>query len=208
MKQTINIGIVILTLLSFNACQDSNSSKPYLKGAYIANGVNANSAEFKAKESALERENRVKMAEIQANSKIEIAKIESVKAQEVAKIDSDVKKDIAEKTAKTTLEVTKLDKQTKEHQSMINLYIAIGFLLALVIGIILWFRHKRQALEFQTKIEENRLKHELEIKEKELQEQRIQKVLDLAISGHLPQEMQKEVISSLTHSKAKEIESK
>ncbi len=208
MTKIINIGIAVLTLLTLSACQEGNSSKPYIKGGYIGTGVNPNSVAFKTKDNALERENKIKMAEIQANSKIEIAKIESVKAQEVAKIDSETKKDIAQKTATTTLEVTKLDTQTKKHQSMINLYIAIGFLLALLIGIVLWFRHKRQALELQTRLEERRLRHELEIKEKELQEQRIQKVLDLAISGHLPHEMQKEVINSLTYSKSKEIESK
>jgi len=208
MKKIISITVTILTLLTLSACQEGNSSKPYLKDGYIGNGVNTNSIAFKSKDNALERENRVKMAEIQANSKVEIAKIESIKAVEVAKIDSEAKKDIAQKTATSTLEVTKLDTQTKEHQSMITLYIAIGFLVALLIGIILWFRYKRQSLELKTKLEENRLRHELEIKDKELQEQRIQKVLDLAISGHLPQEMQKEVINSLTKPETKVLESR
>jgi len=207
MKKMISTSTAILTLLILSACQEGNNSKPYLKDGYISDGVNPNSVAFKSKDNALERENRVKMAEIQANSKIEIAKIESLKAVKVAKIDSEAKKDIAQKTAITTLEVTKLDTQTKEKQSILNLYIAIGFLLALLIGVILWFRHKRQELELKTKLDENRLRHELEIKEKELQEQRIQKVLDLAISGHLPQEMQKEVINSLTQPEVKRIES-
>jgi len=208
MKKSIILSIAIFTLMSLSGCQEGNNSKPYLKNGYIGAGVNPNSAAFKAKDNALERENKVKMAEIQANSKIEIAKIESLKAVKVAKIDNEAKKDIAEKTATLTLETTKLDTQTKEHQSMIALYIAVGFLVALLIAIILWFRYKRQSLELKTKLEENRLKHELEIKDKELQEQRIQKVLDLAISGQLPQEMQKEVINSLTKPETKVIESK
>jgi len=206
MKKIINISITILTLLTLSACQEGNSSKPYIKDGYIGKGVNPNSVAFKSKDNALERENRIKMAEIQANSEIEIAKIESLKAVKVAKIDSEAKKDIAQKTATTTLEVTKLDTQTKEKQSMLNLYIAIGLLVSLMIGILLWFRYKRQELELKTKLEENRLRHELEIKDKELQEQRIQKVLDLAISGQLPQEIQTEVINSLTHNEVKTIE--
>jgi len=55
---------------------------------------------------------------------LEIAKIESIKAVQVAKIDSEAKKDIAQKTAISTLEVTKLDTQTKEHQTMITLQIS------------------------------------------------------------------------------------
>jgi len=207
MKKIINISIVLVTFFALSACQESNGSKPYLKNGYIG-GTNPNSVAFKAKDNALERENKVKMAEIQANSKIEIAKIESTKAVAVAKIDSEAKKDIAQQTATTTLAVTKLDTQTKEQESMINLYIAIGFLIALLVAIILWFRHKSQTLEVKTKLEENRLKHELEIKDKELQEQRIQKVLELAISGQLPQEMQKEVINSLTQPEIKVIEAK
>ena len=208
MKKSINLSIVVLTLMLLSGCQESKNSKPYLKNGYIGAGVNPNSAAFKAKESTLDRENKIKMAEIEANSKIEIAKIESMKALNVAKIDSEAKKEIAQKTATVTLETTKLDTQTKEHQNMITLYIAVGFLVALLIAVILWFRYKRQALELQTKLEEQRLQQELEIKDKELQEQRIQKVLDLAISGQLPQEMQKEVINSLTKPETKVIESK
>jgi len=208
MKKSINLSIVVLTLMLLSGCQEGKNSKPYLKNGYIGAGVNPNSAAFKAKESTLDRENKIKMAEIEANSKIEIAKIESMKALNVAKIDSEAKKEIAQKTATVTLETTKLDTQTKEHQNMITLYIAVGFLVALLIAVILWFRYKRQALELQTKLEEQRLQQELEIKDKELQEQRIQKVLDLAISGQLPQEMQKEVINSLTKPETKVIESK
>ena len=206
MKKIINISVVIITIFTLSACNESKGSKPYLKDGYIG-GSNPNSVAFKAKDNALERETKVKMAEIQANSKIEIAKIESTKAVKVAQIDSAAKKDIAQQTATTTLEVTKLDTQTKEQQNMVNLYIAIGFLIALLIAIVLWFRHKQQALEVKTRLEENRLRHELEIKDKELHEQRIQKVLDLAISGQLPQEMQKEVINSLTQPAIKVIES-
>ena len=202
MKIVTNIILTTLTLLMLSACQGNSESKPYV----IGDGVNPNSVAFKAEDNALERKNKIKMAEIQANSKIEIAKIESIKAVEVAKINSKVKKDIAQQTASTTLEVTKLDKETKEQQSMINLYIAIGFLIALLVGIVLWFRHKHKALEVKANLEENRLRHELEIKNKELQEQRIQKVLELAISGQLPQDVQKEVISSLTQPKTKILE--
>ena len=199
--------MIITTLLALTACQETKNSKPRIMNSYIG-GTNPNSVAFKAKDNALERENRVKMAEIKANSQIAIAKIESTKAVSVAKIDNETKKDIATKTATTTLAVTKLDTKTKENQSMINLYIALGFLLALVVAIVLWFMHKKKTLELKAKLEENRLKHELEIKEKELQEQRVQKVLDLAISGQLSPEIQKDIIYSITQNSSKLIESK
>ena len=207
MNSFFKFTIAIVALLSLSACQETKNSKPHMMNGYIG-GTNPNSVAFKAKDNALERENKVKMAEIKANSQIEIAKIESKKAVFVAKIDNDTKKDIATKTATTTLAVTKLDTQTKEKQSMMYFYISLGFLIALIIGIVLWFLHKKKSLELQMKLEENRLKHELEIKEKELQEQRIQKVLDLAISGQFPQKMQEDVILSLTQNPSKLIESK
>ena len=199
--------MIITTLLALTACQETKNSKPHIMNSYIG-GTNPNSVAFKAKDNALERENRVKMAEIKANSQIALANIESTKAVSVAKIDNETKKDIATKTATTTLAVTKLDTKTKENQSMINLYIALGFLLALVVAIVLWFMHKKKTLELKAKLEENRLKHELEIKEKELQEQRVQKVLDLAISGQLSPEIQKDIIYSITQNSSKLIESK
>jgi len=171
-------------------------------------GVNPNSLAYVSQDKALERQNKIEMAKIAANSKIEVAKVESNKAVAIAKIDSATKKDVTEQTSKTTLEISKMDRQTKDKQSMINLYIAIGVIIALLLGMFLWYRHKKKSLEIKAKLEENRLKHELEIKEKELQEQRIQKVLDLAISGQLPQDLQKDFISALTKPNNKLIESK
>ena len=197
--------LILLTLLLFSACQKTNKSKPYIMNA---DGINPNSLVYVSKDKALDRQNKLEMAKIVAHSKIEVAKVESKKAVAIAKIDSGTKKDITKQTSKTTLEISKMDTKTKEKQSMISLYIAIGIIFVLIIGIYLWYKHKKKSLEVKAKLEENRLKHEMMIKEKELQEQRIQKVLDLAISGQLPQELQKDFISALTHKENHLIESK
>jgi len=198
--------ILLFTILLFlSACQETNKSRPYLMNQ---KGVNPNSLAYVSQDKALDRKNKIEMAQIAANSKIEVAKVESKKAVEIAKIDSTTQKDVTQQTTKTTLEISKMDTQTKDKQSMINLYIAIGVIIALVVGMFLWYRHKKTSLKVKEKLEENRLKHELAIKEKELQEQRIQKVLDLAISGQLPEELQKDFISALTQQNSKLIESK
>jgi uncharacterized protein YneF (UPF0154 family) len=171
-------------------------------------GVNPNSLAYVSQDKALDRKNKIEMAKISANSKIEVAKVESNKAVAIAKINSITQKDVTKQTSKTTLEISKMDTKTKEKLSIINLYIAIAVILSLLIGIVLWYKHKKKSLETKAKLEENRLKHEFAIKEKELQEQRIQKVLDLAISGKLPQELQKDFISALTQQNNKLIESK
>ena len=99
-----------------------------------------------------------------------------------------------------------MDKQAKEKQSDNNLYIAIGMIGVLLLGIFLWYQHKRKSLEVKANLEEHRLKHELELKERELKEQRIHKILELASSGKLDPEVQQEVLHSLTRPESKIIE--
>ena len=197
--------LLLMALLFLSACQETNRSRPYLMNQ---KGVNPNSLAYVSQDKALDRQNKIEMAKISANLKLEVAKLESKKAVEIAKIDSATKKDVTQQTAKTTLEISKMDTQTKDKHSMINLYIALGIIIALLLGIVLWYRHKKKSLEVKEKLEENRLKHELAIKEKELQEQRIQKVLDLAISGQLPQELRKDFLNALTQQDTKIIESR
>jgi uncharacterized protein YneF (UPF0154 family) len=194
-----------MALLFLSACQETNKSKPYLMNI---KGVNPNSLAYVTQDKALDRQNKIEMAKIAANSKIEVAKVESKKAVAIAKIDSTTQKDVTQQASKTTLAISKMDTQTKDKQSIINLYIAISVILTLLVGMFLWYRHKKKSLEIKERLEENRLRHELIIKEKELQEQRIQKVLDLAISGQLPQELQKDFISALTQDNSKLIGSK
>ena len=195
MKQIINTSLFLLLTLLLSACGENSHQKPYLMGNH--QGVNSNSIAFKAKDNALGRKNKIELAKIQADTKLAVAKIESKKAVSIAQIES-----------QTQQVVSQMDKQTKEKQSDNNLYIAIGFIAVLLLGIFLWYQHKRKSLEVKALLEEHRLQHELELKEKELKEQRLQKVLELAMSGQLDPEVQQEVLHSLTRPESKLIESK
>lgn len=197
MKQILKVTLFLVMIIILNACQDTKSSRPYLMNKKV--GVNPNSLAYETQDKALDRKNKIEMAQIVANSKLEVAKIESVKAVEIAKINSQTQKDVTKQTVSSNLEMSKIDSKTKDKESMITLYIAIGFLFSLTIGFILWYSHKKKTLEIKAKLEEKRLQYELTIREKELQETRIQKVLELAISGQLPPEMQKDFIHSLTY---------
>ena len=197
MKQMLKVTLFLVMIIILNACQDTKSSRPYLMNKKV--GVNPNSLAYETQDKALDRKNKIEMAQIAANSKLEVAKIESIKAVEIAKINSQTQKDVTKQTVSSNLEMSKIDSKTKDKESMITLYIALGFLLSLTIGFILWYSHKKKTLEIKAKLEEKRLQYELTIREKELQETRIQKVLELAISGQLPPEMQKDFIHSLTY---------
>ena len=209
MKETLKVTLLLVMIMILNACQDTRNSRPYLINK--KEGVNPNSLAYRVEDKVLDRKNKIEMAQIAANSKLEVAKIESVKAVQIAKINSQTQKELTEKTENSKIEISKIDSKTKDKKSMITLYIAIGFLLSLIIGFILWYRYKKRTLEIEAKLEEKRLQHQLLIKEKELQETRMQKVLDLAISGQLPPEIQQDVLQSLTYqgetSKSKVIES-
>ena len=209
MKEILKVTLLLVMIMILNACQDTRNSRPYLINK--KEGVNPNSLAYRVEDKVLDRKNKIEMAQIAANSKLEVAKIESVKAVQIAKINSQTQKEVTEKTENSKVEMSKIDGKTKDKKSMITLYIAIGFLLSLTIGFILWYRYKKKTLEIEAKLEEKRLQHQLVIKEKELQETRMQKVLDLAISGQLPPEIQQDVLQSLTYqgetSKSKVIES-
>ena len=209
MKYFFKLSILVVVITLFTACQGNNSTNNRSLITYgQKNGVNPNSLAYRSHDKVLDRQNKIDMAQIEANSKLEVAKIESKKAVEIAKIDSVTKKDVSKQEAQKSIEISKIDSLTRDKENMIKLYIAIGAIIVAFIGIFVWFHHKRKSLELQMKVEDNRLKHQLMIKEKELQEERIQKVLDLAISGKLPPELQKDFIASLTHQNSKLIESK
>lgn len=203
MKSFLKMGLFLSILMLFTACQENKNSKPYL-----INGQNPNSLAYKNQEKDLDRKNKVEIAQIAAKSKLEVAEVESKKAIEIATIESYAKKDIAKDTALASVEISKMDTQTKDKQSMITLYIAIGVIFTLLVMIFLWYRNKKKSLEMQIKLQQSRLEHEFAMKEKELQEQRIQKILDFAISGQLAPEVQKEIISSITNQDKKLLESK
>ena len=207
MKQFLKLNLILILVVLFSSCEENKNSRPYLMSEQKS-GVNPNSLAYQTQDKALDRKNRIEMAEIEAKSKVEVAKIESQKAVQIATIDSVTKKDVSKETAGATVEISKVDAQTKEKQSLINLYIAIGVIFAALIAMFLWYSSKKKSLEVKARLEENRLRHEFAMKEKELQEQRIQKVLELAISGQLPPEIQKDFIKSLTNQESKLIESK
>ena len=206
MNNILKVLTISLLLLSFTSCQENSNKKPYLMNA--KNGVNPNSLSFKTQDNALERKNKIQMAEIVAQTKKAVATIELKKAVAIAQINSDTTKNVVHENSQTTIAVTRLDTKTKEKQNMMNFYIAVGVIFFLLIAVFLWYNHKKKMLEMKAKLEENRLKHELEMKDKELREQRIHKVLDLAISGQLPKELQQDFLSSLTQTEGKVIESK
>ncbi len=165
------------------------------------NGYNPNSITAKAKQNALDRKNKIELAKIEAKTKIEVEKIKADKDLKVAKLQTQTQKELGLKTAQTQVELKKIDAKTKEESSYILLLIALIFGAILLFIFYLWYRHKKRVAEIEILLEKERLVHQKELKEREYQEQRLHKMIDLAAEGKLPPEIQKNLLLHLNDSK-------
>jgi len=210
----MKISFLIIFALLFIGCQNNNnkSSLPSNNTLAYKQGVNPNSLANKSQEKAFERHTQIEVSKINANAQIEVAKINSKKDVEVSKIETDVqkeiakediqvKKEIAKETAINSIEISKIEAQKSAHSEKMTLYMVIVLAVITLIGIILWYLQNRKKTLITAEHEKERLKQELLIKERELEEQKIIKIMDLAIHGQLPQNLQKDLIDSITHPK-------
>ncbi len=210
----MKIFVPFLALILFVGCQNNNNTRtlPAHSQLDYKQGVNPNSLASKAQDRAFERQTEIEISKINAKTQLEVAKINSQKELEVSKIETGaqkeiakedirVKKEIAIKQVDNSIEISKIQAQAKAHEEKINLYIALVFAFIVLIGIILWYLQRRKNIIIQAEHESARLKQELLVKERELQEQKVLKIMDMAIHGQLPQNLQKDLIDSITHPK-------
>ncbi len=209
--------LLFITLVLFSGCQNNNNraSLPTQNPLSYRKGVNPNSLANKSQEKAFDRHTQIEVSKINAQAQIEVAKINSQKDVEVSKIettvkkeiakeDLQIKKEIAKETANNSIEISKIEAQKSAYTQKMTLYMVIIFAVLAFIALILWFIQKRKATILKSEHETQRLKQELLIKERELEEQKIIKIMDLAIHGQLPQNLQKDLIDSITHKKEEE----
>jgi len=200
------VFLILATLLMFG-CQEQNQ-KAKLLGHTNQNIYNPNSLAAISKEKANERANRLEIAKIDASAKIETKKIEAQKDIEIAKIDASTQKEVANSTAVASLKISQIDAKTKEKASDTFLMVTVVIVLVFLLVFYLWYKQKKEATRVKAELEKERLKQEKELKEREFQEQRINKVLELAVDGKLPKEIEKEVIEAIAHTNTTTIEHK
>lgn len=200
------IVLAITIMLLISGCQDSSSKK----GAYLMDGkgVNPNSLAYSANNNAQERANKVELQKIDAAAKIEIAKIESGNKLLIAQVNADANKEVAQTDSKTKIQTTQIDATTKKEDSALTFYIAIALVIVVIIALILLYLNNKQNRALKAKMHEDKLKQELDLKEREHQEQRVLKMLDLVAAGKLSPQMEEEIILSISNPKQKTIESK
>lgn len=200
----IMVGITLLLL--FSGCQESSKkSSAYIMGD---KNVNPNSFIYSAKNNGEERANKIELSKIDADTKIEIAKIESENQFLIAKLNAQTNKEVAQTDANTKIQTTQIDASVKQENSKLSFYIAIAIIILIIITLILLYLNTKNNRELKARMHAEKLRQEFELKEREHQEQRLLKMLDLVAQGKLSPKMEKEVILSLSYQKQKTIESK
>ena len=191
---------ILLTLLltfTFTACQEGNHTRDIT----LLNATKEQNKELqnKLKEKELERKNKLELQKLNAQTKIEIAKIESTSKLEIAKIDSQTKKDVANTDATTTIEKSKIESLTKKEDITYKLYITLAVIFVVLIALVLLYFNNKRNRELKNKLHKEQLEHELRVREREHEEQRLQKMLDLVGEGKLAPHLQEQVVLTLTN---------
>ena len=192
----------LLIVLSITGCQNSSSNKKndiHLMG--YKDGVNPNSLAHVSADKQKDRLSKIELSKIDSDTKIKIAEINSGNQLLIAKVNADAQTDIAQTDSTTKIKTSQIDATTKKDdiQSSFNIVIIISLLFAF--ALLLFYLNSRKNRELKRKLQEDKLQHEKLLKEREYDEQRLHKMLDLVKDGKLSQEMEDEIIASLTKPK-------
>jgi len=182
----------IFLLVAFSGCQDIKQSESQVK-------VFGNNNLFKNSTKEAEIKNRLEIKKLETQAKVEIAKIQSNSQLEIAKINSKTSKDIANTDADVKIKTTKLDVEALKTKSKITLYIAIAFAVVLIIAIIVFYLNSKKNRELKEKLHLKEMEH----KQRELEEKRLHKMLDLIADGKISKDVEKEVLLTMTRSNIK-----
>jgi len=208
----IRVVIFMFMALVFLGCGESSTTKSQKNISLLGvepiekkPGVNPHSLAYESADKALDRTNKLEVSKIEANAKIEIEKIKSKNQLNIAKIDAETKKTIAQTDYKAKIHTSEIDARTYKENMRYVVYIVIAVVVLIMIAFILMYLNSRKNRELQKHLHEEKLKHEQFLKEKELEEQRVHKLLELIASGKVAKNVEKEVILSISSTKPKYI---
>jgi len=189
------IGLLVL-IMFIAGCKDSLSKN----NAYLM----SNKA-HKAKQLS---DNSIKLATINNNAKVNIAKIKSANNIALAKLKAASMKNLAQIHAATAIKTATINIAQQKQTMKIKTYIFMAVTLVTLVALYVYYLVSQRNRELRAKMHEEKLKHDLELKEREYFEKRLHKMIDLAADGKLPADMQQEVIHSLQHQNQKLIDAK
>jgi Asp-tRNA(Asn)/Glu-tRNA(Gln) amidotransferase B subunit len=188
------LGILILSFV-FVGCQENKKDVVHLMGAKKSSYIYNLSSE-----NEKNRENRVKISNIDSKAKIEIAKIEAENKALIAKLEATTSKEVAKTDATTRIQTAVIDSSVKKEGIKSSTYISIAIIILLIIALFIFYFNSRKNRELTSKLNKEQIDKDILIHERELTEKRFHKILDLVGEGKLSEEVEQDVIKSLTTS--------
>lgn len=206
----MRIVMFVFLAVVFLGCGGGSSSNTHKQITLMGNtqgvvqkkeGVNPHSLAYESADKALERENKLKVSKIESKTKVEIEKIKSQNQLDIAKIDAETKKAIAQTDYKAQVKASEMRAKMYKENMRYIVYIVVAVALIVIVGLILLFLNAKKNRELQKRLHEDKLRHEQFLKDKELEEQRVHKLLELIASGKVAKNVEKEVILSISSTK-------
>jgi len=198
---------VVLVIVAFSGCNEGKSSeKISLLGGADTTRVNPNNLAKISSDKNRERKSRLELSKIQAEAKIKIAQIQTQGELKIAKLNAKTQQEIAKANAETKIKTSKLDVSTRKETMQYTVYIVIAVVLFLIIALYFLYLNGKKNRELKKALQEAQFIHERDLREKEFEERRIHKILDMVSEGKLPASVKKEVILSLSAPQNKVIE--
>lgn len=127
---------------------------------------------------------KIEISKIEAQNKLEIAQVQAVNQIEIQKVKSETTKDIA-----------LADVKAKSEDTKVIIYISSVVGILLLVLIVLIYKNSKKNRDIKLKLHEAELKQQKDIAEREIEEKRLQMMVDLVTNDKLPKEMQEELVS-------------
>jgi len=204
--KSLYILIFLFIIVAFSACGGENGNRHVSLLGADTTKVNPNSMAYLSVDKNEDRKNKLELSKIEADAKIEIAKIQSNSQVHIAKVNAQTQQEIAKSDSVTKIKTSQLDASTKKETMQYTVYIVIAVVFFFIVALILLYLNSKKNRELKKALQEAQFIHERDLREKEFEERRIHKILDLVSEGKLPASVKKEVILSLSSPKTKVIE--
>ncbi len=191
------IILLVNIILFFSGCQ-TNQQQKNIHLLHQERKFNPNNMITRNIEREKDRKTQVEIAKIEANARIEAEKIKSQNQFQIAQVNAETNHKIAQMDYKTKIETTKIEAIAQKENMKYFVYIAIAFIVLLSIALIIFYLNAKRKRELEKQLHLERLRHEEILKDRELEERRLHKMLELLGEGKLPEHVEKDVVAVLT----------
>ncbi len=191
----------LFTIFLFSGCQQQGGMNHHVSLLNEPQKQNNNynaSVGYRIEDKQKERQARLELSKLEAQTKLEIAKIQSQSQVKIAEVDAQAKKEVAHTDSKTKIETSKIAALTKKEDTMVTIYTTVAIAVVILAAMLLLYFNNKKERDLKNKMLHDQLQHEAMLREREHNERRLMKMLELVGEGKLSHAMEEQVILSLT----------